>query len=104
MRELAEGSDRYGADVSADGEGLWHFQVEAWGDPVAHWQHDAAIKIPLGQDVALMLAEGALLFERAAAGVRAHGSGGRASRAAGSGGRGSRAAGPAGAGCQSRAG
>ena len=83
MRELAEGSDRYGADVSADGEGLWHFQVEAWGDPIAHWQHDAAIKIPLGQDVALMLAEGALLFERAAAGVRAHGPGGRASRAAG---------------------
>jgi starch synthase (maltosyl-transferring) len=33
---------------------------------MAGWQHDAAIKIPLGQDVDLMLAEGALLFDRAA--------------------------------------
>jgi starch synthase (maltosyl-transferring) len=82
MRELAEGSDRYGADVSADSQGLWHFQVEAWGDPIAHWQHDAAIKIPLGQDVALMLQEGALLFERAADHVRALGYAGQAAPAA----------------------
>jgi starch synthase (maltosyl-transferring) len=40
--------------------------VEAWGDPVAHWRHDAGIKIPRGQDVELMLAEGAKLFDRAA--------------------------------------
>jgi starch synthase (maltosyl-transferring) len=73
MRELAEGTDRYGAEVAATCEGLWHFQVEAWGDPIAHWRHDAAIKVPIGQDVELMLAEGALLFERAAARVRATG-------------------------------
>jgi starch synthase (maltosyl-transferring) len=66
MRELAEGSDRYGADVVPPGEGLWHFRIEAWGDPISHWRHDAAIKVPIGQDVDLMLAEGALLFERAA--------------------------------------
>jgi len=66
MRELAEGSDRYGADLTPDREGLWHFRVQAWGDPIAHWRHDAAIKVPIGQDVDLMLAEGALLFERAA--------------------------------------
>ena len=66
MRELAEGTDRYGADVSATSEGLWHFTVEAWGDPIARWQHDAAIKVPLGQDTELMLAEGALLLRRAA--------------------------------------
>jgi starch synthase (maltosyl-transferring) len=66
MRELAEGSDRHGADVTPTGEGLWHFRVEAWGDPIAHWRHDAAIKVPIGQDVELMLEEGALLFERAA--------------------------------------
>jgi len=70
MRELAEGTDRYGADVSASSQGLWHFQVEAWGDPMAHWQHDAGIKVPIGQDVALMLTEGALLFERAARQIR----------------------------------
>ena len=66
MRLLAEGTDRYGADVTPTCEGLWHFQVQAWGDPIAHWKHDAAIKVPIGQDVDLMLEEGALLFERAA--------------------------------------
>jgi starch synthase (maltosyl-transferring) len=66
MRELATGTDRYGADVSPTSEGRWHFRVEAWGDPIAHWRHDAAIKVPIGQDVSLMLEEGALLFERAA--------------------------------------
>jgi starch synthase (maltosyl-transferring) len=66
MRELAEGTDRYGADVTPTSEGLWHFRIEAWGDPIAHWRHDAAIKVPIGQDVDLMLTEGALLFERAA--------------------------------------
>jgi starch synthase (maltosyl-transferring) len=66
MRELAPGTDRYGADVTATSEGLWHFHVEAWADPIASWHHDAAIKIPAGQDVELMLTEGAAWFERAA--------------------------------------
>ncbi len=66
MRGLAEGTDRYGAEVTPTSEGLWHFRVEAWGDPIAHWRHDAAIKVPIGQDVDLMLTEGALLFECAA--------------------------------------
>jgi starch synthase (maltosyl-transferring) len=66
MRELAPGTDRYGADVTVTGEGLWRFHVEAWADSIASWHHDAAIKIPAGQDVELMLTEGALLFERAA--------------------------------------
>ena len=66
MRELAPGTDRYGADVTVTSEGLWRFHVEAWADPIASWHHDAAIKIPAGQDVELMLTEGALLFERAA--------------------------------------
>ncbi|HEX9030454.1 MAG TPA: alpha-1,4-glucan--maltose-1-phosphate maltosyltransferase [Streptosporangiaceae bacterium] len=65
MSELAEGTDRYGADVIPACAGLWHFRIEAWGDPIAHWKHDAAIKVPIGQDVELMLAEGALLFDRA---------------------------------------
>jgi starch synthase (maltosyl-transferring) len=66
MHELAPGTDRYGADVTVTREGLWRFHVEAWADPIASWHHDAAIKIPAGQDVELMLTEGALLFERAA--------------------------------------
>ena len=70
MRELAPGTDRYGADVTVTCEGTWHFHVESWSDPIAHWHHDAAIKIPRGQDVELMLTEGALLFERAARSIR----------------------------------
>jgi starch synthase (maltosyl-transferring) len=66
MREIAEGTDRYGAEITPASEGLWHFRVESWGDPYARWRHDSAIKVPIGQDVELMLAEGALLFDRAA--------------------------------------
>jgi starch synthase (maltosyl-transferring) len=66
MREIAPGTDTFGADVTPTCEGLWHFRVQAWGDPFAHWRHDSAIKVPIGQDVELMLAEGALLFDRAA--------------------------------------
>jgi starch synthase (maltosyl-transferring) len=66
MRLLAPGSDRYGADVTVTRQGLWRFVVEAWADPIASWAHDTAIKVRAGQDVELMLAEGALLFERAA--------------------------------------
>ena len=74
LRELTPGTDRYGTDVTVTAEGLWFFQVEAWGDPIAHWRHDAAIKVPLGLEAELMLTEGALLFERAARGVRGDGS------------------------------
>jgi len=66
MRELAPGTDRYGGEVTPDREGLWQFRVEAWGDPLARWQHDATIKVPIGQDVELMLTEGAQLLQRAA--------------------------------------
>jgi starch synthase (maltosyl-transferring) len=66
MREILPGLDRYAAEVAPDTEGRWRFHVEAWGDPIGHWRHDAGIKIPRGQDVELMLAEGAILFDRAA--------------------------------------
>ena len=66
MREILPGLDRYAAEVTPDAEGRWRFHVEAWGDPIGHWRHDAGIKIPRGQDVELMLAEGAILFDRAA--------------------------------------
>ena len=65
MREILPGLDRYAAEVTPDAEGRWRFHVEAWGDPIGHWRHDAGIKIPRGQDVELMLAQGAILFDRA---------------------------------------
>ncbi|MFF8918540.1 alpha-1,4-glucan--maltose-1-phosphate maltosyltransferase [Streptomyces sp. NPDC015032] len=69
MRELAPGTDRWGADVTPAAEGRWTYTVEAWGDPVTTWQQHAGVKIPAGIDTALVLAEGAELYERAAAGV-----------------------------------
>ncbi|MGK5557375.1 alpha-1,4-glucan--maltose-1-phosphate maltosyltransferase, partial [Actinomadura kijaniata] len=72
MTEIAQGLDRYGADVTVTAPGTWHYRVEAWGDPLAHWRHDAEIKVPRGQDVELMLTEGALLFERAAEALPSH--------------------------------
>ncbi|MCG5214372.1 alpha-1,4-glucan--maltose-1-phosphate maltosyltransferase [Streptosporangium sp. KLBMP 9127] len=70
MRELTPGSDRWGVVVTLPTEGLWHFRVEAWSDPIATWLHDAGIKIPRGMDVDLMCEEGARLFDRAAKAVR----------------------------------
>ncbi|HEV3170501.1 MAG TPA: alpha-1,4-glucan--maltose-1-phosphate maltosyltransferase [Actinocrinis sp.] len=67
MYELAPGTDRYGAHVSADRRGEWTFHVEAWADPMGTWYHDARIKIPARMDIELVFEEGARLFERAAA-------------------------------------
>ncbi|MGW4432925.1 maltotransferase domain-containing protein, partial [Streptomyces tendae] len=69
MRELAPGTDRWGATVTAGGTGLWSYTVEAWSDPVTTWRHHARIKIPAGMDTELVLEEGARLYERAAAEV-----------------------------------
>ncbi|WP_217179702.1 alpha-1,4-glucan--maltose-1-phosphate maltosyltransferase, partial [Streptomyces sp. AC495_CC817] len=66
MRELAPGTDRWGATVSVPSEGLWSYAVEGWGDPVATWRHHARIKVPAGIDTELVLEEGARLHERAA--------------------------------------
>ncbi|MFF0159496.1 alpha-1,4-glucan--maltose-1-phosphate maltosyltransferase [Streptomyces sp. NPDC005263] len=69
MRELAPGTDRWGATVTAGEPGQWSYTVEAWSDPVTTWRRHAQIKIPAGMDVELVLEEGARLYERAAAGV-----------------------------------
>jgi starch synthase (maltosyl-transferring) len=71
MRLAAPGTDRYEATVAPSSVGQWSFHVEAWGDPLETWRHDARIKIPEGQDVELMLEEGARLHEQAAPGVPA---------------------------------
>ncbi|MGB9998184.1 alpha-1,4-glucan--maltose-1-phosphate maltosyltransferase [Streptomyces pseudogriseolus] len=75
MRELAPGTDRWGATVTPTTTGLWTYTVEAWGDPVTTWRHHAQIKIPAGMDTEVVLEEGARLHERAA--EQAPGSGDR---------------------------
>jgi starch synthase (maltosyl-transferring) len=69
MRELAPGTDRWGATVTAGAPGRWAYTVEAWGDPITTWRHHAQIKIPAGMDTELVLEDGARLYERAAEGV-----------------------------------
>ncbi|GAA2318774.1 DUF3416 domain-containing protein [Streptomyces kunmingensis] len=62
-------ADRWEATIVAGEAGRWTYSVEAWADPVGTWRHDAQLKIPAGVDVGLTLAEGALLYERAAFGI-----------------------------------
>ncbi|MFI0368624.1 maltotransferase domain-containing protein, partial [Actinomadura sp. 1N219] len=54
MSAVDAGLDRWSAVVTPTEMGSWSFRVEAWGDPIAHWWHDAQIKVPRGQDVELM--------------------------------------------------
>ena len=67
MVRHAEIPDRYDAWVTPDATGPWTFEVQAWSDPIATWQHDAGLKIPAGVDVELMFTEARLLLERVAA-------------------------------------
>ncbi|MEU5100167.1 maltotransferase domain-containing protein, partial [Streptomyces sp. NPDC020996] len=69
MRELAPGTDRWGATVTPGAPGRWTYHVEAWSDPVTTWRHHARIKVPAGIDTGLVLEEGGELYRRAAAGV-----------------------------------
>uniref|UniRef100_UPI001C2FBF00 maltotransferase domain-containing protein n=1 Tax=Streptomyces sp. GbtcB6 TaxID=2824751 RepID=UPI001C2FBF00 len=69
MRELAPGTDRWGAEVTPDATGRWTYHVESWSAPLATWRQHARVKIPAGIDTGLVLEEGAELYERAAAGV-----------------------------------
>lgn len=69
MRELAPGTDRWGAEVIPEAEGRFSYTVEAWSDPVGTWRQHARIKVPAGIDTELVLAEGAALHTRAAADV-----------------------------------
>lgn len=69
MVPASEEPGEYVAWVTPDAPGAWGFEVQAWSDPLATWEHDAGLKIPAGVDVELMFTEGALLFERVAAEV-----------------------------------
>jgi len=59
------GTDRWQVMARLDHEGAWRFRVQAYGDDWATWLHTAEIKIPIGQDVELVFAEGLELLKRA---------------------------------------
>ncbi|MDO9497894.1 MAG: DUF3416 domain-containing protein [Nocardioides sp.] len=69
MTPYGEEPDRYRAWVTPDAPGAWTFEVHAWSDPLATWEHDAGLKIPAGVDVELMFLEAKLLLERVKATV-----------------------------------
>ena len=56
--------DLHEAWVTPDAEGEWQFELHAWSDPLATWEHAAGIKIPADIDTDLMFTEGRLLLER----------------------------------------
>ncbi|MDR3080325.1 MAG: DUF3416 domain-containing protein, partial [Streptomyces sp.] len=55
MRELAPGTDRWGAEVTPWSVGRWSYLVEAWSDPVTTWRRHAQIKVPSRIDTELVL-------------------------------------------------
>ena len=59
------GLSHWVAEVSADRIGWWSYRVEGWSDPWGTWLHDATVKIDVGVDEELMLAEGVTVLERA---------------------------------------
>jgi starch synthase (maltosyl-transferring) len=65
MTCLNPGLDHWAAPIVADREGWWAYRVEGWSDPYGTWTHDATIKVHADVDAELMLAEGALVLERA---------------------------------------
>lgn len=73
MRDIAPGLDRYEARLMANATGDWSFAISTWSDPFATWSHDASVKIAAGIDTELMLEEGAVLMDRAAASLLATG-------------------------------
>ncbi len=65
MSERDAGTDRWRTLAQLSAVGTWHFRVQAYSDDWATWLHNADIKIPLGQDVELVFAEGRELLARA---------------------------------------
>ncbi|WP_269782407.1 maltotransferase domain-containing protein [Nocardioides sp. R-C-SC26] len=71
MERLSDPVDRHRAWIVPDAPGAWRFEVRAWSDPVATWQHAAGLKIPAGVDVELTFVEGSLLIEQVLASLPA---------------------------------
>ncbi len=68
MTRRTDVPDLYEAWFTPDVEGAWSFEIQAWSDPLATWEHDAGLKIPAGVDVELMFTEARLLLNRVIAG------------------------------------
>ncbi|MRG58665.1 DUF3416 domain-containing protein [Agromyces sp. CFH 90414] len=67
LSPIAPGTDRWETRVRLDETGVWRWHVDGFGDEVATWRHDAALKVDAGVDVDLMYELGARLVDRAVA-------------------------------------
>ncbi|MFJ6548018.1 MULTISPECIES: maltotransferase domain-containing protein [unclassified Microbacterium] len=67
LTALADGTDRWQAEIALDAEGLWWYRFEAFSDDFATWAHAAHVKVAADIDVPVMAALGAELLRRAAA-------------------------------------
>ncbi|WP_144796323.1 alpha-1,4-glucan--maltose-1-phosphate maltosyltransferase [Microbacterium paludicola] len=66
LAPLADGTDRWTAEIALDAQGTWHYRFEAFTDDHATWAHAATVKIAAGVDIELSAALGRELFTRAA--------------------------------------
>jgi starch synthase (maltosyl-transferring) len=64
MSAAAPGTDRWRVLARLGHEGTWRFRIRAYSDDWASWLHNADIKVPIGQDVELVFAEGLELLAR----------------------------------------
>ncbi|HEY1529779.1 MAG TPA: maltotransferase domain-containing protein, partial [Galbitalea sp.] len=65
MTAGAPGTDRWEVLAKLGIPGSWRFRIQAYSDDWASWLHNAEIKVPIGQDVELVFAEGVELLKRA---------------------------------------
>ncbi len=61
------GSDQWHTNVQLSEQGVWRFQIRAFGDEYETWHHNASVKLAVGIDEELMMLEGIEVFTRAAA-------------------------------------
>ena len=69
---LGRTPDVFHGQFTPDRMGLWTFRVDGWGDPITSWRRAVSAKLDAGQgeeDLDNDLVMGAVLLERAAAGV-----------------------------------
>ena len=64
MTYLGGDLELHEADIVLHTEGLWHYRVDAYSDPISTWIRRASVKIPADVDVELEYQEGRIIFER----------------------------------------
>jgi starch synthase (maltosyl-transferring) len=65
MAEIADGTDRWRAEVQLSETGLWRWTVRAAADDWATWLHTADVKVAADQDSDVVFASGVELLSRA---------------------------------------